>query len=234
MYAQGAQIGADWNHRSQQELNTSLARCNDKWYQSSGRMLKRSPGQEWAETLQACEGIIHFDAVLCRGPRHTQGSDEQGISHLQPSITTVALGSSGCSNCGSCIEGPAVFGQSPASHLPLLAPPPLHEPTIRAAQRPQTIDGLPPPPFIARCDDCLRGRWCERCNKFWDEHCYVSETKRTQLQQVEAAQSVTTGQQVPGGEGPAGADIKVYNGLCIEHCLVDEEMSGSGSGGMWG
>jgi hypothetical protein len=68
--SQGAQIGAQWNEKSQQALDAVLAQTEDKWYQSSGKIIPKRPSPEWAEILQACEGIIAFDAVLCRGPRH--------------------------------------------------------------------------------------------------------------------------------------------------------------------
>ncbi|ORY14761.1 hypothetical protein BCR34DRAFT_559816 [Clohesyomyces aquaticus] len=202
--SQGAQIGAEWNQKSTDALNASLARTEDKWYQSAGRMLTKRPSLEWAETLKACEGIISFDAVLCRGPRHdaTKAFKSEGpttgfpnpTAYLPPTIATVALGPSGCENCHSSPEGPAVFGQSPTSEAPLLTPLPLHSSSIRAAQMPQTIDGSRPPPLFVRCEECLKGRWCERCHKWWDEDCYAGSTiaKRTELQQTEFIESVAT------------------------------------------
>jgi hypothetical protein len=64
--SEGAQIGAEWNERSSEALNTALARTEDKWYEPFGRMFPKRPSLEWAETLKACEGIIAFDVVLCR------------------------------------------------------------------------------------------------------------------------------------------------------------------------
>lgn len=177
MSSQGAQIGAEWNQKSYDALNVALARTEDKWYQSSGKMISKRPSPEWAEVLQACEGIVAFDAVLCRGPRHDPSKayiregTASGISHpssfLRPTIATVALGPSGCETCHSCPEKPAVFGSSETSHFPLLIPVPLHGSSLRAAQMPRTIDGSPAPPLIVRCEDCLKGRWCERCHKWW-------------------------------------------------------------------
>ena len=100
---------------------------------------------------------------------------------------------------------------------------------------PHTLDGSVPPPLIVRCEDCLKGRWCERCHKWWDESCYTGSTtaQRTEIQQIELGESI----------GPDGKilllpeqKIKVYNGLCVEHCLPEEEMAGAGAGagGMWG
>lgn len=238
MSSEGAQIGAEWNERSNQALSAVLARTEDRWYQATGRMLRRQPVLEWAETLEACEGIIHFDAVLCRGPRHdprvafsrqaSDGSTVTASQWLKPAVATIALGPSGCAKCGTCAEGPATFGQSPSSHLPLLSPPPLHSSTVRAAQRPVTIDGGAMPPLVVRCEECLRGRWCERCNKWWDEPCYSIGT-RTELQQQELMQDVLSGLMSKPQE-----DIKVHMGLCAERCLVEEMMAGAGSAGMWG
>ncbi|KAF3007405.1 hypothetical protein E8E13_002356 [Curvularia kusanoi] len=241
--SQGAQIGAEWNERSSHALNTSLARTADRWYQSSGRMITKRPSSEWAEVVQACEGLIAFDAVLCRGPRHDpskayvrEGNASSGPhpgAFLRPSIATVALGPAGCETCHSAAEGPAIYGDSPASHFPLLSPVPLHGSTTRAAKLPHTTDGSPPPPLYMRCEDCLKGRWCERCHKWWDERCYAGSTlaQRTELQQTELAEAFTT-------EGSISViskqTIKVHMGLCVDHCLVGEMMAGAGSNGMWG
>jgi hypothetical protein len=242
MASPGAQIGAEWNQKSVETLNAVLARTEDKWYQSTGRMISKSPSLEWAETLQACEGIISFDAVLCRGPRHdstrsfasasltTGGANP--ASFLKPAIATIALGF-GCETCHTCTEGPAVFGQSPFSHLPLLSPLPRHSCSVRAAQMPHTIDGSSAPPLFARCEECLKSRWCQRCNKWWDEDCYAGSAlaQRTELQQTEYTESV-------GSNGITSLVpqqiIKVHIDLCVEHCLVGEMMAGAGSNGMWG
>lgn len=239
--SQGAQIGAEWNEKSSRALNTVLARTSDRWYQSSGRMITKRPSSEWAEVIQACEGLIAFDAVLCRGPRHDPSKaivrDSSSVPNptafLRPSIATVALGPAGCETCRSASEGPAIYGDSPASCFPLLSPIPLHASTLRAARVPHTTDGSRPPPLYMRCEDCLKGRWCERCHKWWDERCYAGSTlaQRTELQQTELAETFTT-------EGTISMipkqTIKVHMGLCVDQCLVGEMMAGAGSNGMWG
>ncbi|KAF1921133.1 hypothetical protein BDU57DRAFT_466263 [Ampelomyces quisqualis] len=204
MSSPGAQIGAEWNQKSTDALNAALARTEDRWYRSSGRMMTKRPSSDWAEILQACEGIIAFDAVLCRGPRHDpakayirDGSDSSmphPASFLRPAIATVALGPLGCESCHSCPEEPAIFGESPWTQFPLLSPVPLHWCSTRAAQRPHTLDGLCPPPLYVRCEDCLKGRWCERCHKWWDENCYggSSTAQRTELQQTELLETLDT------------------------------------------
>ncbi|KAF1947653.1 hypothetical protein EJ02DRAFT_449127 [Clathrospora elynae] len=243
MSSQGAQIGAEWNQKSTQALNAALTRTEDKWYQPSGKMIPKRPSPEWAEVLQACEGIIAFDAVLCRGPRHdpskAHGRDATtlGIQHpasfIRPTIATIALGPSGCETCHSCPEGPALFGQSNPSQYPLLSPVPLHGSSLRAAQIPHTLDGSTPPPLIVRCEDCLKGRWCERCHKWWDEECYAGSpvAQRTELQQTELTETIQT-------DGTSDLlpkqVIKVHMGFCVEHCLIGEMEAGAGSNGMWG
>ncbi|KAK3203045.1 hypothetical protein GRF29_112g54701 [Pseudopithomyces chartarum] len=243
MSSQGAQIGAEWNQKSSEALNAALARTSDQWYQCSGRMIPKRVSPEWAETLKACEGIIAFDAVLCRGPRHdpsrafisTSDSEASGLPHpasyLSPAVATVALGPHGCEECKSCPESPAVFGQSPSSQLPLLSPIPLHSSSLRAAQIPHTIDGSNSPPLFVRCENCLKGRWCERCHKWWDEDCYTvsAVAQRTELQQTEYMENATT-----DGIAPSKQSIKVHMGLCVNSCLVGEMMAGAGSNGMWG
>lgn len=245
MSSQGAQIGAEWNQKSSEALNVVLAKTEDKWYQSSGKVIPKRPSADWAEILQACEGIVAFDVVLCRGPRHdpskaylTQVS-AGGLPHpsafLRPTIATVALGPSGCETCHSSPEGPAMYGYSPSQQLPLLTPVPLHGSSLRAAQMPHTMDGSSAPPLIVRCEDCLKGRWCERCHKWWDEDCYATSTvaQRTELQQTELTESLdTTGTRnlIP----KQTTKVHILMGLCVEHCLVGELEAGAGSNGMWG
>jgi hypothetical protein len=242
--SEGAQIGSEWNSRSSATLNDSLPSDDQqRWYDRTGRALTRTTSA-WADTLQACQGIIAFDAILCRGPRHditlTPSKD-----FLPPAIAGVALGPQGCETCGTCPEGPAVFGQTDDTTLPLLAPPPTHSSTVRAAQRPESADGTFPH-LLARCEDCLRGRWCERCNRWWCENCYKEPVSRTAdvplpptpmipaslLSQVHVQSVEWAG---PAASGPAtgqGAPIKVYSKLCVEHCLVGEMMMSAD--GFWG
>jgi hypothetical protein len=190
-------------------------------------LVTRTPIQEWAETLRICEGIIHFDAVLCRGPRHTPSFDRNAGSYLPPAIATTALGPKGCDRCKGCPEGPATFGASPSHHLPLLAPPPLYSSSIRAAQMPSSDIPFTNPKLIVRCDECLKTRWCQRCHKWWCESCFQPGTL-TELQSIE--------QEMIAGAGMAGNgtedrrlvldDIKVHMGFCLESCLLIRLMSG--------
>jgi hypothetical protein len=239
MNALGAQLGQEWNQKSQQALNADICGLEDKWYQRSGSMFKKTPLSDWAKTMKACEGIIHFDAVLCRGPRHdpqnftNQDPDVPQNPHnayLDPAMATVALGPHGCSKCKSSPEGPAIFGESPSHHLPLLSPPPLHSSSIRAAQWPHTKDNSTDlPRLFVRCKDCLKHRWCERCGKWWDESCYMPHNTRMDLQNQEFMQW-----QILSTEERPKKDIKVHMGLCVQDCLIGVMMHGAGGGGMWG
>ncbi|KAK5108365.1 hypothetical protein LTR62_008395 [Meristemomyces frigidus] len=245
MAAEGAQIGARWEGE-RLTGKTGSVDCGDeegKWYHSTGRVLKRLQS-DWPDTLAACKGIIAFDAVLCRGPRHDIAKTTSK-EFLQATIATVALGPTGCEICHSCPEGSAVFGKSSEDMLPLLGPAPLQASTVRAAQYPNPQyhdENGSMPRLILRCDDCLRGRWCESCNRWWCEDCYEEPVsrlhQRTELQQIETRTELQRNGWMGGVEGGpaagAGTAVKVYNHLCVERCLVSEMMSGAGSAGMWG
>ncbi|KAJ6084436.1 hypothetical protein N7486_011236 [Penicillium sp. IBT 16267x] len=123
----------------------------NEWYGSSGRFFKHTLDDGWAQTLQKCEGIIAFDAVLCRGPRHdvnlysaNEGKLAPEAPLLGPAVATVALGPRGCDGCHSSPEGPAIWGQSPDLQFPLLNPMPLHVSSVAAAKRPVQIPGQHP------------------------------------------------------------------------------------------
>ncbi|KAI9699890.1 MAG: hypothetical protein M1820_006952 [Bogoriella megaspora] len=242
MNSVGAQIGAQWNQRSAEALSTAVPDPMDQWYGPSGRMIKPSKCDAWGETLKACEGIISFDAVLCRGPRHDarvvlrDSSGDPGaafgkvMSFLRPQVASVALGPAGCASCGKAPEGAAVFRSSPLEHLPLISPLPLHSSTVRAATRPFDETLSSSSKMIARCEDCLRSRWCERCNTWWCEDCYVEPTSRLRSQNLQQDLELQGDSAITA---TGNEKIKVHLGLCVEHCLVGEMMSGAGSNGMW-
>ncbi len=170
---------------------------------------------EWPEILEACQGLIAFDAVLCR-------HDRESVPDRRPKLATVRL--TGCHSCGTCPEGPAYPGVSPTDHIPLLSPPPLHSSKVEVAQRIDT-NGQPYPPLILRCPTCLKDRWCERCNVWWCESCYTVPKNKGPTKRDPAS-------TVPD---PAPSEhIKVHNGLCVSKCLMDELLNGVGEGGMWG
>ncbi|MCJ1450207.1 hypothetical protein MMC28_000536 [Mycoblastus sanguinarius] len=211
----GAQLGGDSGAFHAQPVRSSLHQANP-WYSASGELLKLHFEDQWASLMQACEGLIAFDAVLCRHP-----VDPEGNLDSRPKTATISLG--GCQSCGSCPEGPAFPGKSIEARLPMLAPPPFHSPHVKAAQRLEN-NGLPHPAFIARCRACLKDRWCERCNTWWCESCYAVPKRRTP-----ASMAVT-----PMGAKNFDEKIKVHNDLCVSKCLMDELLNRVGEGGMWG
>lgn len=236
MSSEGAQIGAEWNQKSQAVLNATLNLCEDRWYQPSGRVVRRDFASEWASTLQACQDVIALDAVLCRGPLHdvktlaTQSADTPLTERwIEAAVATVALGPSGCVKCNGCTEGPGIYRESPPSHLPLLSPPPLHSSSVDAAQMPSLKVGPSYPPLFARCEDCLRARWCERCFRFWCESCYSGQQSGISRSTEVSAETMQLG-TIPSAEN----SFRIHMGLCVDQCLVGEMMSGSGSFGMWG
>jgi hypothetical protein len=236
MFSHGAQIGAHWNLKSTDALAEEIARGGDKWYQKSGKVIARPPSNDWANILLNCEGIISFDAVLCNGPRHSpckpdehQNADSlpwyyRSDHHLPPRVASYAIG--GCASCGTSPEGYSKFGVSPMKHFPLLAPPPLHSSTTKAAKTPfEESDSK----LIVRCKDCLFSRYCESCFKWWCEDCY-------QIPSIMHGAPPTPPWEADGGSisGHSEKQIKVHIGLCVEDFLVTEMMTGAGSNGMWG
>lgn len=232
MSSEGAQIGAQWNSRSEMALSTMLNQSFDDWWKTKGKMM-RAPSQDWADTLLACQGVIAFDVVLCRGPRHDP-SKTPADRLLRPAVANIALGSRGCESCGSCPERPAKFHEDPDSCFPLLTPPPLHGSTVRSAQLPILSCEGPPPPLILRCEACLHDRWCERCNKWWCEECYqepVSRARRSSNPPEDGLQQ--DGQWIAEALSTnGGTTVKVYSNLCAESCLVGEMLPVAD--GMWG
>jgi hypothetical protein len=160
-------------------------------------------------------------------------------------LASVALGPSGCSGCGRAPQGAPVWGESDIMEFPLLSPPPYSS---------QIADAVRPPPLsksdqetsskrrlIVSCTWCLTNRHCESCHRWWCGSCYNTK-KSTKIQQLETFVSLT-GLYLPQGHEletdgrpgqGKGGNIKVFNGLCVENCLVGEMMAGAGSGGMWG
>lgn len=189
----------------------------------------------WEQTLQECRGIIAFDAVLCQSIYHDSTYQQQLPDTLRNSlvrpIATIPLGTKGCESCGRAPQFencPPTLGISPPEDFPLLSPPP-YTANLTAA--------IWPTPFsenqsrlIVSCKQCLAQRWCEQCSRWWCHDCYPASTPRT-------ARNYDIS---PDGGMEFGAvvypkqNIKVFNGLCTQFCLVGEMMAGGGEGGMWG
>ena len=229
----GPGAGAPSSGALHKEFIQSSWHQNNPWYSGSGTEVfcisSKEVSDQWSSLLEAASGMIAFDAVLCRQNSHIvaqmDGEGSQKVEEMRfearPALANISLG--GCQMCGSCPEGPAYPGTSPEQHLPLLAPPPLHASTVKAAQRLHT-NGLPHPPFIARCRQCLKDRWCERCNAWWCESCYKIPSKR----------APTNLDLAPSGRQGSQQSVKVHNTLCVGNCLIDQLLNEGGEGGMWG
>lgn len=223
MHAQGAQIGAAMDVVMTPSTTNRPSKNVDKWYRGEGKVLSRPISAAWEATLIDCEGIISFDAVLCRGPRHLHASNLSYDSNtnvrfaegLPMRAANISL--QGCHACGTSPEG-FLPSKTCQARLPLLAPPPLHASTRRACITPfeHSPDG-----FLARCADCMRARFCESCYKWWCEDCYT-------LPEV----ALNTRSLLADGQGED--DVKVHMGLCVETCLAPSMMAGAGSNGLWG
>ena len=217
--AAGAQLGAAAVQRS---LSASVIEGNDEqydaWYSRRGLLLNLPLHDETGDLIQACEGVISFDAVICR-------HDRELYQEPRPEIANVRL--DGCKNCGSCPEGPAYPGQAPRHYVPLVSPPPLYSSNLNAAQKVHlTASQSAQPAFIARCRLCLRDRWCQNCNAWWCENCYTPPSKGRQEGLSKA--------QETSNSPVTSSNIKVHDGLCVANCLVTELLCGRGEGGMWG
>ncbi|PHH74564.1 hypothetical protein CDD80_2994 [Ophiocordyceps camponoti-rufipedis] len=193
-----ASVGSDWNHKSQQALTSSLRRDGDAWWIKHGRIMTRPISPEWADCILACEGIVAFDAVLCEGPRHLNSS-AFGRSSLpggdqSPAVATFSV--SACESCGSAPEGLVQPTRSPA-RLPLLSPLPILSSSVQAATTPYQ----PCQPFVARCGDCLLGRYCFACHKWWCETCYKIPGQANDGHVVVADDSEDEGGDAPPLEG---------------------------------
>ncbi|KAI0401082.1 hypothetical protein F4802DRAFT_581755 [Xylaria palmicola] len=178
--SRGANISAGWNQKSQHALKESIEAEGEDWYDRRGRIISKPIADGWAETLLDCREVLHFDAVLCSGPRH-RNSPAYGQTSITPvtvnnacpwGVATFSLG--GCASCGSAPEGFTAYGDSRREELPLLAPVPLHSSGIKAAIHPSLAagDAAREHGFVPRCLECIRERYCFSCNQWWCEACY--------------------------------------------------------------
>ena len=248
----GAQLGA--------ALSTTVSESravHSTWYTAAGTVLHNIPAHaySWNETVYACKGIIAFDAVLCTHMHSEMKSylHESSAEHLReryptiPPIACLALGPSGCAGCGAAPVGTPVWGEADRSEFPLLDPPPFSGRPVDAIRPPSSVhlrnDGKTTPQrLIVSCVWCLTNRYCESCHRWWCVDCFNPKQPHGGL---------TEGDIVVRGEGEGYmidtfnvdtftpvpsrfTGVKVYNNLCVEHCLVPEMMAGAGSAGMWG
>ncbi|KAK5957072.1 hypothetical protein OHC33_001441 [Knufia fluminis] len=222
------------------------------WYAPAGRVTQfGADGRSaWEETLQTCSGIIAFDAVLCKAmhehmapclheaSREFLATSKPGV----PTIATIALGPGGCAGCGKPPEGTPVWGESDIRNFPLLSPPPHSAKLIDAVRPPRAAITNSPHSqrLIVSCKWCLVNRHCDSCHRWWCADCY-NPKQSNKLRDLEAlsnaglsylpsAEELETGS---ASDGSKGDSIKVFNGFCVENCLVGEMMAGAGSNGMW-
>ena len=219
------------------------------WYTTSGQAVAIGAEKRtsWEETLRICSGIIAFDVVLCTSmhehmdPVLHEASREFLISSKPgvPTIASVALGPDGCSGCGCAPAGTPVWGQSDISEFPLLAPPPRSGKLIDAIQPPSSHD-VNHGRLIVSCKWCLVNRHCDSCHRWWCADCYNPKVTN-KLKDLESLSDaglmyLPTTEELSISPGPGnsrGDSIKVFNGFCVENCLVGEMMAGAGAMGMW-
>lgn len=223
-----------------------------KWYSPAGRVtsIGASGRSSWEETLLACSGVIAFDTVLCKAMHEAAASGLHDASREflasarpgLPTIATMALGQEGCSGCGKAPEGTPTWGQTDIMEFPLLAPPPFSG-KLMDAVRPSRLryrDDEKPQKLIVSCTWCLVNRHCDSCQRWWCSDCY--NPKRTKkLRDLEALSDAGLDYLPSSSELGTAAEnsdtkkdsVKVFNGFCVEYCLVGEMMAGAGSNGMW-
>lgn len=245
--SEGAQLGTSPFTSAQISPDTV-----DPWYTAAGQVISKGHGKRtpWEETLQTCHGIISFDAVLCT---HMH-ADMEPVLHAAsrdylmqnkpgiPPMATFSLGSSGCASCGRHARGAPVWGQSDVHEFPLLWPPPASGKLVDAVRPMPRIasDGRPAKQRLnVSCTWCLTNRHCDNCHRWWCGDCYNPDRtkKLDDLERLSQAgmMYLPSLEELCTGEGEDDGDrIKVFNGLCVENCLVSEWMAGAGGGGMWG
>lgn len=225
-----------------------LADNASRWYSPAGRVISVGADvrSSWEETLQTCRGIIAFDAVLCSSMHEhmepvLHEASKDFLTNSKPGISTmatIALGSEGCSGCGRAPSGTPVWGQDDPSNFPLLSPPPRSGKLVDALRPPMAISASGNR-LIVSCKWCLVNRHCDSCHRWWCADCY--DPKQTnKLKNLERLSDagllyLPTEEELALPESSTSQEqsIKVFNGFCVENCLVGEMMAGAGSMGMW-
>ena len=219
----GAKLGQDSDEIHERVPN------DEAWWRGCGQVIdlptKHGLRDGWEQTLNVCEGIIAFDGILCPNQRHFANDLP---TELRP-LATVSLSPIGCAVCGQypqLRDGPLRWTHLPPIAFPLLSPLPHSGKLEFAAAPPDAITGSQG--LVVSCEDCLQSRWCLECNRYWCHNCYSGSRVRPTKEAGDDLRA-TNGSSV---ESPG--TIKVFNGLCIQHCLPKAEMNGAGAGGMWG
>lgn len=240
----GATLGIVPSEKAQTSRNNANA-----WYTAAGQVIcvGHDDRTSWEETLQTCEGIIAFDAVLCRAMHnhaavalHEASKDALNRKPGILPIATVSLGQAGCAGCGLLPEDTPVWGKSEfdQTRFPLLAPPPWTGRLVDAL-RPTLPVGTQASLNVS-CKWCLVNRHCDSCQRWWCVECY-SPKGNDKLKNLENLNASTEEKLIdvghlsyaPNSRQRVANSIKVFNGFCVEQCLVGEMMASAGSNGMW-
>lgn len=223
-----------------------------KWYSPSGRVMSTgaTSRSSWEQTMVICSGIICFDAVLCKSMHEAavSGLHDASREFLEnnrpevPTMATIALGQDGCSSCGKAPAGTPTWGETDIMEFPLLAPPPSSGKLIDAVRpvRLRNSSNDRPPQLIVSCTWCLVNRHCDSCQRWWCADCYNPKRSK-KLRDLEALSNAGLDYVPSSSELQTAAEssdakkdsVKVFNGFCVEYCLVGEMMAGAGSNGMW-
>lgn len=121
----GPAVAAAWNARSQKALAVAPRGEEGPWYGLRGWQFAGAGhmNQDWAQTLLDSHGLVAFDAVLCRGPRHLNSPawGKVDVAALDAASSSASLGVphwnvaqfsvGGCTGCGSAPEGWTVWGE---------------------------------------------------------------------------------------------------------------------------
>lgn len=229
--SEGAQLGAAPLEKA------SNASLNDYWYAPMGQLLVRGHKvpTTWEQTLAACKGIIWFDAVLCTHMHADMASVRHIDSPKFPAMATIALGPEGCAGCGRAPENAPTWPEANITEFPLIWPPP-HSgklvDAVRPPRRPSSTTGALPQRLIVSCSWCMDNRHCESCHRWWCASCYDPSTNKN-FQTLEHLRDAGINFYLSGRELSMSQtydrNIKVFNGLCTQNCLVGEWMAGAGA-----
>ncbi|KAK6519963.1 hypothetical protein TWF506_000257 [Arthrobotrys conoides] len=201
----------------------------DPWYlplSSSPRQIidhfGNLPGINAEKIIEAAEGVMKFDFILCRGPNHDSNFTEDPIVMR---LAALPLGF-GCMSCGTSPEGPGVYGKTPSGWLPLLAPPPITTSSVEAAWRPPKKPDGTYPELYARCYTCVQHRRCTRCRSWICENCANdSEIANFIARFVDVEAGVVPTEYLHGvvynWEGRPVGRRGEYDLLCLRRCMKE-------------
>ena len=98
MNSAGAQLGSGlMGQDSMAQFDIDAMQGSDNtWYNTLGEVRMKESNQLWGDLLEACEGLIAFDATICRHDRGTYDDP-------RPKVANIRL--SGCQSCRSSPEG---------------------------------------------------------------------------------------------------------------------------------